>query len=111
MIAQNLQLKESNKELNQEQENLLTLLQEMEEKMKNYKQILKKYGHNFAELSGSDEEEENDDAIVMLKPSNNELSSVNQTQVPINNYKNFNEQAHLDNEAINFNLKNVSCNY
>ena len=58
--SENNELKLQLKELNQEQENLLTLLQDMEMKLKRYKHLLKVCGQS-KELSDSDDDEENDD--------------------------------------------------
>jgi cell shape-determining protein MreC len=55
---ENESLKKNIKDLNEEQENLLVLLQEMEDKCKDYKNILRSNGYtNF----GDDDLEEEDD--------------------------------------------------
>lgn len=55
--SENIELKLSIKELNQEQDNLLTLLQEMELKMKHYKKILRECGQS-RDLSESEDDED-----------------------------------------------------
>ena len=56
------------KELNQEQENLLTLLQDMELKTKHYKKMLRACGNDqdLSESDGDDEEEEKEAASKSL---------------------------------------------
>ena len=56
MAKQNSKLKTSIKELNQEQENLLILLQDMEAKLKHYKHLLRNNGHT-GKLSDSEDED------------------------------------------------------
>lgn len=57
-VSENIQLKSTVKELNQEQDNLLTLLQDMELKLKHYKKLLRVCGKGD-EIS--DEEDEGDE--------------------------------------------------
>lgn len=56
--TQNKQLKQQLKTLNTEQDNLLVLLSEMEQKLKSYKKALKERGFN--QLSESEGDEEKD---------------------------------------------------
>ena len=62
--AQNQQLKQNYKQLNEEQENLLILLQEMEAKTKKYKKQLRKLDQEVSddELEDDEEEEESDES-------------------------------------------------
>lgn len=57
--AENMELKLTIKELNMEQENLLTLLQDMEQKLVRYKKLLRLCGQD-RELSESDDDDDDD---------------------------------------------------
>lgn len=56
--AENKRLKQSNSELAQEQESLLTLLAEMEAKIKKYRHLLRLHGENLDPEDENDEDEE-----------------------------------------------------
>ena len=62
--AQSQQLKQNYKQLNEEQENLLILLQDMEAKTKKYKKQLRKLGQEVSddELEDDDDEEEEEES-------------------------------------------------
>jgi hypothetical protein len=62
--ANNDKLKKANQQLNEEQENLLTLLSDMEMKMRNYKKLLKQHGENVSDNEDDEDEDEVDDHEV-----------------------------------------------
>ncbi|CAF0812047.1 unnamed protein product [Brachionus calyciflorus] len=113
---QNLGLKKNISQINQEQENLLTLLQEMETKLKNYKRVLKQCGENVSddEEDGNVEPDEDKTSDHSYDHSNNIASILNSKETSsndsnillINNYNNetSSSEDNSKNEHVNSSL-------
>lgn len=74
---ENSELKKELAQINQDQENLLTLLQEMEDKLKNYKRLLKNHGEGVSE-------DEEDKVSIKDNQSDEEDSCEKNNDIPNN---------------------------
>ena len=101
--TQNQQLKQNYKQLNEEQENLLILLQEMEAKTKKYKKQLRKLGQEVSDDELEDDEEQEEDS--------DESSNKNdQAAAPTDSYNGKLELGH-DELTLKNNVLKINTNY